>query len=211
MKKILFLIAVLLAGNLMVAQAQTEKGKWLLNGSSRLSFDSGKEKYKSGSTTSDSYKFTRLTFEPQVGYFVIDKLPVGLLIELSRESWKDPEDDDKSVYSSFIVGPFVRYYITDLDGLWPYAQAAVGIGSYKERWIPGEGDSQDDKSSLFGYRLGVGATYFVNDRVGFDVYLGYGNDTEKYTYEDEVSRDTDYKYIYGFVQFNLGIVVSLGQ
>lgn len=211
MKKILFLIAVLLAGNLMVVKAQTEKGKWMLNGSSRLSFDSGKEKYKSGSTTSDSYKFTRLTFEPQIGYFVIDKLPVGLLVELSRQSWKDPDDDDKEVYSSFIIGPFVRYYIADLDGLWPYAQAAAGIGSYKERWIPAEGDSNDDKSSLFGYRLGVGATYFVNDRVGFDVYAGYASDTETYKVEDEGERDSEYKYICSFVQFNVGIVVVLGQ
>jgi outer membrane protein len=68
--------------------AQVEKGNWFFGGSSSLEFMSGKEKIKTGGTTSDGAKFTNFSFRPQVGYFVIDKIPVGLSLDFDMDKQK---------------------------------------------------------------------------------------------------------------------------
>jgi len=101
----------------------------------------------------------------------------------------------------------VRYYILDLDGLKPLVEAAVGIGSHSDAYGPEDDDK--DSGGLFEYWLGVGGTYFLNNNVGIDLGIGYSSTSYKYKSEDD--GDENYKYVYGGVYFNLGVVVMLGK
>lgn len=209
-KKLLFSAMFILCLNAFTF-AQVEKGNWFFGGSSNIEFNSTKEKVTSGGTTIDNSKYSDFDFRPQVGYFVIDKLPVGLFMDLSIDKMKMTDSENEYKWTSFIVGPFVRYYITNLDGFMPYGEAAIGFGSgnNKSTYM---GNESDEKYKLFAYRLGIGGTYFITDNVGIDLFLGYGMDQETYTAEEEdVRSDTDITYKYGGLDVNLGFVISIGK
>lgn len=193
-----------------VALAQVEKGKWFVAGYSSLGLDIGTEKYEypnSGwkSSTVSEYKYTEFDFNPLVGYFVIDKLPVGLFIDYEYWKEKDKDDDDAWKTTDFTIGPFVRYYITEVKGFYPYAEGRIGFGSHKDIEEYG-GDEEEWKSSIFTYKFGVGSTYFLTDHVGLDLFLGYDFDSYKYKDDDYEESES-----YSSVEVNLGIVVTLGK
>jgi hypothetical protein len=204
MKKIPFLLLVLLTCNVVSLFAQVEKGKWFVAADGSCNFDIGKEKYKSGGTTSDNYSYFDFDFNPMGGYFVIDKLPVGLYFDVYSYHRKDAGDGDKNSETQFIVGPFARYYITDYKKLFPFVEGRVGFGSWTQKYT----GSDDDKESYFSTRIGGGATYFFTQNVGLDSFIGY--DYDAWTSKDS-GGDGDNKSIYGSVEINFGIVVTFGK
>ncbi len=199
MKKILLLLCMLLTYSL--TYAQIEKGKWFAAGYSSLSLDVGKEKWKSEGTTSDLEKYTRLNFDPMIGYFVMDKMPVGLYIESYFNKDVDTDDNDTFRESEIEIGPFVRYYIKKFDKFIPYAEARAGIGSYKEDWY-----GNVYKESILAYRIGAGLSYFFTQNIAFDAFIGYDND--RYKSDDD---GEEYEYSYPSVDINLGLVVTFGK
>jgi len=209
-KKIIFTVMLFLFTGIF-AFAQVEKGNWLFGGSSTLEFNTSKEKVKSGGVTIDGSKYTDFDIRPQVGYLVIDKLAVGLLldIDIDKETYTDPESEYN--WTSFMVGPFVRYYIIDLEGLMPYAEASMGIGSGNTKTTY-MGSESDQKYGMFAYGFGAGATYFVTDNVGIDLFIGYANYQEKYKDVEENARsENDVIYKYGGLDFNIGFIISIGK
>lgn len=191
--------------------AQVEKGNLFFGGSSNIEFNATKEKITNGGTTTESSKYSDFDFRPQVGYFVINKLPVGLFMDLDIDKMKMIDSDNEYKWTSFMIGPFVRYYITDLDGFMPYGEAAIGFGAgnNKSTYM---GTESDEKYKMLTYRLGIGGTYFVTDNVGIDLFLGYGMDQETYENNEEADRsDSETTYKYGGLDINLGFVISLGK
>ena len=211
-KKILVTVAIWL-GVASFTFAQVEKGNWFLGGSSNLEFNSDKEKIKIDNTTNDWATYRDFDFRPQVGYFVIDKLPVGIAMDISLDKTKYEINDSESTWNDFIIGPFVRYYIADLDGFMPFAEASLGLGAGKETSTYGGSSDEDvQEYNAFNIKLGVGGTYFVTENVGFDLFIGYRRNQNTYKDENENGRASgDVTYSYGGLDFNLGIVVSLGK
>ncbi len=181
-------------------------------GYSNFGLDVGNYKVKSGGTTSDVYKYTDFTFKPEGGYFVMDKLVAGLSLDLYLSSQKY-DDGDKDKDNKIIVGPFVRYYILNLKSLWPYAEGRVGFGS--EKWTNNYGSNSTSKATFFTAKVGVGATYFVADNVGLDLFLGYDHDAWTYKNSnsgaDQSSASDDTKDLYGSLEVNFGVVVTFGK
>jgi hypothetical protein len=207
MKRILFLLFVLLICNAFSSLAQVEKGKWFVAADGSINFDIGKEKYKTGSTTNSEYSYFDFDFNPMCGYFVIDKLPIGLYFDVYSSSRKDLDDNDKSTESQFILGPFARYYITEYKKLFPFVEGRVGFGTYKDKYSGGD----TYKESYFSTRIGGGATYFFAENVGLDLLIAYDYDAYTDKSSDnggKKSSSTDYKYIYGSVEINIGVVVT---
>ena len=86
---------------------KTEKGKWLIGGSTDLSFSSV--------NLSDTDDETNLfNFSGFGGHFITDDLNGGLFFDFARSS-----AGDESV-SSTSIGPYIRYYVN--------STAYVGIG-----------------------------------------------------------------------------------
>ena len=206
MKKIqLLLLVVLLTCNVMSLFAQVEKGKWFIAADGSCNFDIGKEKYEYGGTTTDNYKYFEFDFNPMGGYFVIDKLPIGLYFDVYSRSNKASDDGDKYSETQFVVGPFARYYITDIKKLFPFVEGRVGFGTWHEKYTGGD----TEKESYFSTRIGGGATYFFTQNVGLDAFIGY--DYDVWTSKANENEESDYKSKYGSVEINFGIVVTFGK
>lgn len=191
--------------------APTTKGKYFVAGSNRLELNIGSENQKYGSSESKTSYFD-FDFQPRVGYFFIDNLAAGLFMDVDIYSDKAKDEgmlSDKG--TTFIIGPFARYYIPVFDKLVPFAEAGVGFGidNYKYRYYSTD-DWSKSNESVFTFRIGGGATYFFNDIVGADLFLGFLHDS--YKYKDTGTggeRSSDSKYLYNEFIMQLGIVCIL--
>lgn len=204
-KQIVILFLLLFSSSLLIAQV--EKGKWYIAAYSNFGLDMGTNKYKSGGTTTENYKYSNFNINPEVGYFVMDKLVTGLYIDLYRDAVKY-DDGDKDITSQFIAGPFVRYYIAEFKKIWPYAEGRVGFGSQKQ--TNNYDSDYEPKFSYFTTKLGGGATYFVTKHFGIDLFMGYDYDvwTDKTDYDGTTSES---KNKYGSFEMNFGFVATIGK
>lgn len=200
MKKVLLLLCMLITYSLSFAQV--EKGKWFAAGYSSMRLDITKQKSKSEGTMQDEYSYAKFNFDPMAGYFVMDKLPIGLYFDIYTKKEKDEWDGEVDRYYNLIAGPFARYYIKQFDKLIPFAEARIGIGSYKEKYSSGN----TYKESAFSYRFGAGASYFFTENVALDAFVGY--DYDGYT---DKSDDPKTTYFYSSVEINFGLVVTFGK
>ena len=198
---------------LTTPRSQTDKGKLFLAGSSSLHFDIGSNKSKSdGNVVEGSeYSYFDFNFLPKAGYFFIPNFVVGLFMDVeaySNKSKSESGNTDKGI--TFIIGPFARYYVPVTDQFMPFveAQAGFGVDNYKEKFSSSD-DWIKSNYSVFTYRIGGGATYFFNEIVGCDLFLGYQHDAYKYKDTNEAERSSDSKSVYGEFSMQLGIVVIL--
>lgn len=145
MKKILLTLA--LSAGLIIANAQTEKGDWMVGGGFRLN-------------TSD--KNTEITLNPNAGLFIINNLALGGNFSFSYNK----VEDDK--ITAFGIGPFVRYYFTNAN-VRPILHGHLNFISAK-RNLSGIGSNTNTGLNYF---LGGGAAIFLNDQVSIDGLLGY--------------------------------------
>ena len=212
MKRKSCLTVILVVMISFLSHAQIEKGNVFFGGSSNLGFTAGAQKIKSGSTTADGYKYSSFDFQPMAGYFIIDKLPVGLFVDLSMSSQKFDDPKMEYSYSYALVGPFARYYVTDINGLMPYGEVRFGVGSGKTKSVY-MGSENEEKYSLLHFAIGIGGTYFVTENVGVDLLINYGVDSEKWDAEPNGERSEGDKvtYSYSGIGFKLGFVISLGN
>lgn len=214
MKKALIFTIILLMASGITVKAQTEKGRSFISGSNRLELNIGGQKEKSGSDVIEGSEVTYFdfNFQPRMGYTVIDNLIAGLFMDVDVYSYKDK--DKTYGYTTngltFIIGPFLRYYIAICDKLIPFVEGQVGFGvdNYKVKSNAG-GDWSKYNEGVFTYRLGGGATYFINDYVGADLFLGFLH--EAYKNKEVAERSSDAKYIYNEVILQLGVVVMLDK
>lgn len=190
--------------------SQVGKGKYYIAGNVNMGLDIGKTKFESINGVKSEYKYSEFNLSPEAGYFVIDKLAVGVFFDYEYYKNTDQEDQDEFKSSSFIIGPFAKYYIIEFNKLWSYVGAGIGFGSGKTVF----NDSDPEKYKMLGYRLGGGATYFLNDNVGFDLFLGYNADVTKNENSDAVksinASDTN-DDIYSAFKMSIGVVVTFGK
>jgi len=190
--------------------AQFEKGKYFIAGYSNLGIDIGKNKEKYNGTTTENYKYSQFFINPEAGYFVADNLMVGLFMDFDFEHYSYDDGDSKENYSKFIIGPDVRYYFLKLDKFNPYAAARFGFGvdKYKAKYSSGSDD--ESKRTYFTTRVGAGATYFVIDQLGLDLFAGYDYDKWTTKVTDTGSKKSTLSEkssdIFGSVEVNLGLV-----
>lgn len=145
MKKIL-LTSILSAG-LFVANAQTEKGDWMVGGGFRLN-------------TSD--KNTLIELNPNGGLFIINNLAFGGNFAFS---YRKVEDDK---ITAFGIGPFLRYYFTNAN-VRPILHAHLNFISEKRKLA----NLGSNTNTGLNYFLGGGAAIFISDQVSIDGLLGY--------------------------------------
>jgi len=194
--------------------AQLQKGNCFAAGYSNLGIDIGTSKTKVGSTTNENYKYSEFFFNPAAGYFITDHLVGGGFLDIYFETYKYSGSDNKDRYSQFILGPILRYYILSFGKLNPYAEARLGIGTYKEtnKYSGTEDSYRETYSSI---RLGVGSTYFVTEGFGIDAFLGYDYDawTSKEDEDNGVKSTLSEKSTskYGSIEFNMGLVFVISN
>ena len=109
MKNLFFFFALLFFKN---SYAQIDKGIWLVGGTG--SFYSYTENY-STQTFSQVGKFTNIDIGASFGYFLIDKLALGLRPSFSSYKGEIVNTPGGTNQIMLSVGPFVRYYFLNKD------------------------------------------------------------------------------------------------
>jgi hypothetical protein len=158
--KILFIAILLVA---VASNAQINKGNWMMGGSGAI----GNFKTTSGESSSTS---TSLTISPNIGYFFIDKLSVGLA---GQFNYVFPKGDSKTI-SSNNVSPFIRYYFLEKE-------KQINIFS-EARYEIIRMSNIDLKADTF--LIKAGAVFFVNSSVGIEVALNYSTQKTNRNFEN---------------------------
>lgn len=156
MKRSLLLVLVL-ASAFHTADAQFNRGRFLAGGS--LGFSS----QKTNDISNRSF-----SFQPNVGFFVVDNLAIGADLSISVFSFEDGQTQSFSKTQSFSFDPFVRYYLK--PGIFGEGSVGFGKGKIESDQIGSSGDY-----SLFNWSLGVGYAWFLNDHVALEPVIRYEN------------------------------------
>ena len=163
MKKILLSALAVFAFGAANAQEKGgfgfSKGNVLVEGN--LSVKSVSVPDGSSTKTTTSYGFA-----PVGGFFVTDKLAVGLGLDIRSDKGLESTGPSASVYDldTFGVGAFGRYYFLDLGQRFKvYGQGTLGYTSYKAKYT-----RNDVKSSAFGFRAGLGVNYFLTNSIAIN-------------------------------------------
>lgn len=147
MKRIMTVLAISMA--FTATKAQTSKNDWMVGGNFHLN---------------TANKNTQIAFTPNAGLFVTDNLAVGgnLGINYSKSG------DNK--YTSFLVGPFARYYFTTQDqAVRPIVHGSFNYISTKQKL----GTVATSTNTGFNYFIGGGAAMFISKNVSIDALAGY--------------------------------------
>ncbi|MEL7123043.1 MAG: hypothetical protein AAFO07_26575 [Bacteroidota bacterium] len=134
----------------------SKTGKWIVGGSDLFG---SLDFLRSGSST------FQLELVPNVGYFLTDRLMVGLNSNISIL-------DSRSFSSTGLgIGPNLRYYPLNVEGKFqPFVDASASF-----IWFSQQSDFSDSNFTVQRYELGVGATWFIDDNIAIEpeLYFNY--------------------------------------
>jgi len=117
-------------------------------------------------------KNSSFSFNPKAGYFISDKLALGLELNVNSSKTEDtdlasdPNITNETKTSSFGAGVFARYYFLDLGKRFKtYGEFGLGFASGNtETTQSGLDDPINDyDTSNFNAGLGLGINYFVTE------------------------------------------------
>jgi hypothetical protein len=162
MKRILLSTLVILS-LYFSANAQLEKGSWMVGGSLGVSSTTTPE-YQGNYTT------TQVSISPRAGYFFIDRLTAGLSINSSFShshyggSSANPNTYNDNAYG---VGPFVRYYFL------PTQKPANILLELSDQysWLSYSGLPNTERENSYGFA--AGPAFFLSPSVALECTLGY--------------------------------------
>jgi hypothetical protein len=167
--------------------AQTSKGTFLLGGS--LGFSSGHTTTVSNFSGSRKEKQSTISLDPNVSYFVIDRLNLGVVTPFLYRWYKPDVSDQKTTYTSYSIGPLIRYYFP-LGTHW----AIFPEASYSYGWTVTKGNSYSYVSGSYGPRTfrgnarnlqgGLGLVYFLNPNIGVEGKFRYQSMRDTYNRSD---------------------------
>ncbi|MGE8552646.1 MAG: OmpW family outer membrane protein [Chryseobacterium jejuense] len=187
MKKLLLAGAVALFG---LSNAQMTKGDWVISGNTGMGFNNNTTTVKTGSHSVDGPKVNTFSITPSVGYFVIDKLAVG--IDLGYVNTSTKYQGLKSTNSTFSVMPTATYYFTNSSKLVPFLGAGIGYASNKTKYtfyndINNEGVDlslmRDTETTTDGlaWKVKGGVTYMATSSLGINLGISYDQFSSKET------------------------------
>ncbi len=147
MKKI---VPMLLAGMIIAtaANAQTDKGDWMVGGNLAISTATGNSQF---------------TLQPMGAYFFSNSFAAGLNLKVNSTKIGDEKR------SELAAGPFARYYFNLKNSSFkPFLHAEYTLGNLVTK-VPGT-KSSNTTGSFF---LGAGGAYFINSNVALEAVAGF--------------------------------------
>ncbi len=154
------------------ANAQLEKGNWLVGGNA--SFSSSKQT----ADGSPDQTTNTINIAPNLGFFFIDKLAAGIQINInsSNERVSSFVNNQPSSYNireaTYGIGPFARYYFLSIERqLNVFAQAGDNFNISTLTGAP--------SSNFNTYYFSAGPAFYFNEHVGLEFTVGYSH--TKYT------------------------------
>lgn len=174
--------------------AQLDRNTWIVGGSG--TFTSINDDFSSN-TVSTEYKRTNLQLNPKIGYFIIDKLAVGLKSSIWWEKDKGLSSNSLTTSESIRLdyGPFFRYYFLPQEK--PFnilTEVSYQYGSVKDIYSKNKGVRNS-------FAVFVGQAIYFNSTVGMEFLIGYQSQQEKLT---SLNNESNYSSI------KKGLLVSVG-
>ncbi len=165
--KRLFIALTVITGLSLSANAQEfgfKKGDILLEGN--VGFNTSNDK-------NAEEKETSFDFSPQAGYFISDNVAVGVALTIASNKNEDYSTGGSTFKDSGIgFGIFGRYYFLEVGKRFKtYAEAGLGYATIKSETETGGTTITGPKTNALGFDLGVGANYFVTERLVLNVGL----------------------------------------
>lgn len=157
----------------ITSYAQLNKDTWMLGG--QINFTSEE--------IDDAGVQQRFVFQPNVGYFFIDKLSAGLEFNF-RSTSTDPGNKDV-FWRSYIVSPFARYYLLKHErpiNLFTQVNGSVGFGIV--------GDDLKN-TSYYGCGVKAGTVFFLNNVVGLEFSVNYSSLWYKSKQTDAINHNKE--------------------
>ena len=182
MKKVNILTLVFIFAAAASSFAQTSAGTLFVGGGLGFSSSSSKITAKSGGTTVDvdGPKGSEFSILPGVGYFVADKLAIGLDLSFATGSLKETEangDYEKSTSTTIGFTPYARKYFMVADNFGFTGTLGVGVafGSSKEEVRAGSTTVTNDGPKVTALEIGVtpGLVFFPTNKVGLEANFGF--------------------------------------
>ena len=162
-----------------ISNAQIAKHNWLMGGNLGFSYI----------TAQQNSKTTEIDLQPNVGYFIVDKLAIGTLLNYNYTKSKDNFGTIEIKSSN--IGPFLKYYILNKDkGTNIFLESAYNFSLQKE-----------NKNTEFSSKIGV--AFFLNSSVAFEASIRYG--LKKFKYPNNILPDSSSN---NFI-FGLGFQIHL--
>ncbi len=189
----------------LTACAQLESGSIYLNASGDFSYSSNDVEVKSDNSPDMTVANQRtVTIEPQFGFFFFDKLVFG--VEIQSESARTKEDNDVFKTTSFLIGPFLRYYL-DGEKFKPFIEGSAGAGHTKELFTTPSITLLDNRNKLSGFAFTAGGAYFFADVISIDFGITYESRTVDFS--DNSNLPSGYKTRISGFGGNLGFSIYL--
>lgn len=167
------LLKITLTGLLIIfmfnAIAQTEQGKWLIGGDTRLDLSLTKTSYPDSQYFGESTGNLNVNFSPKVGYFLHEKLLWGIEIPLTFQTMENNGYYDGKLKTFSIAGaPFARIYVAS-GKVNPFLSVQIGLGMSKTK------GGIESTSDLLLYQVGGGFSAFLTESIAIDLDLGYAS------------------------------------
>lgn len=138
--------------------SQITKGNWMIGGNGSFS------SVKTNSTVAANYKQTSIQISPIIGYFVIDKLAMGL--KPGYTYTKTLTGSSNYSLNAYSMGPFVRYYFLE-------AEKRVNILTEASYQYTISKVTDNPSSSNNGFSFLAGPVIYFNSSVGLEFTIGY--------------------------------------
>lgn len=183
--------------------AQTEKGKILLGGGTKLSFSMVNNLTKTDNSSNENGKVSNFELSPQIGFFISDGLALGAELPANYNLVKY-SGDNKITTSSIAIAPFLRYYLGS-ESIKPFLQGKVGFGIMNQNSDLTFGLSDKLSASLFLYELKGGVGFFLNERVSLDLTIGYSS----YSIKPRENNSSNERQIQRGIGLGIGVAVFL--
>ncbi|TAH02022.1 MAG: hypothetical protein EAZ15_06130 [Sphingobacteriales bacterium] len=167
MKKTILMLLILV-GTLPI-YAQLDRRTWLVGGSGSFTSTSNMLTYTNIEYYEKS-KIIQITLSPTIGYFVLDKLAMGLKPAIT---WYGGETrynvnigSGNSYTGNLLLGPFVRYYFLKKEKPYNFLlESSYQIGIIKQ--------FDNKKRDINNLSLLAGTVIYFNPSVGLEFLLGY--------------------------------------
>ncbi len=169
MKKLLLCSIFLVLLHLTASAQVLDKGNFIIG--STVGFSTAKSNVSAGEQEEEGLSARQLNIAPNIGYFVVDKLAVGLGADFTLNAVTEP-NKDKTEDSDLLFGPFVRYYFPTSDNVAFFLVTNFGFGNSKDNQTTG-GVKQNISTNIFAVGAGPGMTVYSKGGFGIETVLKY--------------------------------------
>jgi outer membrane protein len=204
MKKLMITAAI------VIAAMATGNAQMFIGGGLGLDFTSSKS--EEGSSSEKGPKTLSFEITPKVGYYLNDKMAIGLELGFLNASTKSDvpsvggtgTQERKVSVTAFGINAFGRYHLAEVDKFALILEASLGFQTGKAKTKTGSEITEGDPTNRIGLFVLPVLSYSISDRLSLEancdfLRFGFGRETEKHDGTGEGDLDTkDSQTYFGF-------------